>query len=199
VMYIPLSQLKDSFTLLNNKMIPMSWIVKTAVSPLTLSAPIQKQVLAVDSQLPIAHVRSADQVVAEATARQDFTMTLLTTFAGVALLLAIMGVYGMLSYSVQQRSQEIGIRMALGAQGRDVSRMVVSQGMRTAGLGILIGLAGAFGLSRLLTALLYGVKPYDPLTFVLVTLVIGVAALAACQIPAHRATRVDPMVALRYE
>jgi predicted permease len=199
VMYVPLSQVKDSFMTLNNKMIPMSWVVKTAAAPLTLSAAVQKQVLEADGQLAVSRIRAAEQVVSEATARQDFNMTLLSVFAVIALVLAASGVYGMLSYSVQQRSQEIGIRMALGAEGKDVSRMVVRQGMQMAGVGIVIGLMGALVLSRLLTALLYEVKPYDPLTFVSVSLVLAICALAACWIPARRATRMDPMLALRYE
>jgi putative ABC transport system permease protein len=198
-MYIPLAQVKDSFMTLNNQIIPITWVVKTAVSPLTLSAAVRKQVLEADSQLAIAHERSLDQVVSEATARQNFNMTLLSVFAGIALLLAAIGIYGMLSYSVEQRSQEIGIRMALGAQGRDVLRMVVGQGMKLAGLGIAIGLAAAFGLSRLLTALLFGVKPNDPLTFVSIGLLLALVALLACWLPARRATRIDPLVALRYE
>ena len=198
-MYIPLAQLKDSFTTLNNTIIPMTWIVKTAVEPLTLSAPVQKAMQAADGQLAVAHVRAADQVVAEAMARQDFNMTLLTVFAGIALLLAAIGIYGMLSYSVQQRTQEIGIRMALGARGADVLRMVLRQGMQMAGLGIAIGIAGAFALTRLLSALLFGVKPTDPWTFVAVSLVLAFTALVACWIPARKATRVDPLHALRYE
>lgn len=199
VMYIPLAQVKNSFMELNNKIIPMTWIVKTAVAPLTLSQAVQKQVLMADGQIAVARVRSLDQVVSESTARQDFNMTLLTVFAGIALLLAAIGVYGMLSYSVQQRAQEIGIRMALGAQGGDVLRMVVKQGMTLAGLGIAIGLAGAFGLSRVLTALLFGVKPYDPVTFASVAIVLALTAVLACWIPARRATRVNPLVALRHQ
>ncbi len=198
-MYIPLAQVKDSFTALNNTIIPMTWIVKTAVSPLTLSPAVRKQVLAADSQLAIAHERSLNHVVAEATARQNFNMTILTVFAGIALLLAAIGIYGMMSYSAQQRSQEIGIRMALGAQGKDVLRMVVKQGMTLAGLGIVIGLAGALALSRLLTALLFGVEPNDPLTFATLGGLLVLIALLACWFPARRATRVDPVVALRYE
>jgi putative ABC transport system permease protein len=126
-------------------------------------------------------------------------MTLLSVFAGIALLLAAIGIYGMLSYSVQQRSQEIGIRMALGGRAADILRMIVGEGMKLAGVGIVIGVAGALGLSRLVTALLFGVKPYDPWTFVSVVAVLALVALAACWIPAQRATRVDPLLALRHE
>jgi putative ABC transport system permease protein len=199
VMYIPLAQLRDSFMTLNNKMIPMTWIVKTTVNPLTLSEPVKKQMQAAHGQLAVAHVRSLNEVVSEATARQDFNMTLLTVFSAIALVLAAIGVYGMLSYSVQQRSQEIGIRVALGAGRQDVMGMIVKQGMLLACLGILLGLAGAIGLARLLTALLFGVKPYDPMTFLAVAAVLALTALAACWIPARRATRLDPLVALRYE
>jgi len=198
-MYIPLAQVKDSFMTLNNTIIPMTWVVKTSVSPLTLAAAVRKQVLEADGQLAIAHERSLDQVVSEATARQSFNMTLLSVFAGIAVLLSAIGIYGMMSYSVQQRSQEIGIRMALGAQDRDVLRMVVRQGMSLAGLGIAIGLAGALGFSRLLTTLLFGVKPNDPITFASVGVALALIALLACWIPGRRATRVDPLSALRYE
>jgi putative ABC transport system permease protein len=199
VMYIPLAQLKDSFMALNNKIIPVCWMVKTSVDPMTISAQIRNQMVAADSQLAVAHIRNLEQVFAESTARQSFNMTLLSVFSGIALLLAGIGVYGMLSYSVKQRAQEIGIRMALGAQGADVRGMVVRQGMLLAVLGIVIGLAGALALSRVLTTLLFGVKPNDPLTFAAVAAVLALTALAACWIPAHRATRIDPLIALRYE
>ena len=120
-------------------------------------------------------------------------------FAGIALLLASIGIYGMLSYLVRQRAQEIGIRMALGAQSADVQRMVVGQGMKLAGIGIAGGLAGALGLARLLTSLLYGVKANDPWVFAAVGFALGLIALAACWIPAQRATKIDPLIALRYE
>ncbi|MGJ5819197.1 ABC transporter permease [Paludibaculum fermentans] len=199
VMYVPLSQLKDSFMALNNSIAPLSWVVKTSVDPLTVSAAVRQQVLEADSGVAVARVRAMTDVVGESTAREDFNMTLLTLFAAIALLLAAIGVYGMLSYSVQQRAQEIGIRMALGARGVDVLRMIVSQGMLLAGLGVAIGLAGAFGLSRLMASLLYGVKPQDPVTFGVVAGILLVVSLVACWIPAWRAMRVDPLIALRYE
>jgi ABC-type antimicrobial peptide transport system permease subunit len=161
-MYIPLAQVKNSFVELNNKLIPTTWVVKTSVGPLSLANAVKQQALNVDSQLAIAHERSLEQVFAEATGRQTFKMPLLSVFAGVALILAALGIYGTLSYSVEQRSQEIGIRMALGAEGADLRKMVIRQGMSLAGLGILLGLAGAVALSRLITTLLFGRLPQRP-------------------------------------
>ena len=126
-------------------------------------------------------------------------MTLLSVFAGVALILAALGIYGTLSYSVEQRSQEIGIRMALGADGADLRRMVIRQGMSLAGLGILIGLAGALALSRLITTLLFGVYPNDPASFITIALLLAAVAFLATWLPARRATKVDPLAALRCE
>jgi putative ABC transport system permease protein len=199
VMYIPLSQTKDSFIALNNKLSPTTWVVKTSVSPLSLASAVKQQVLNVDSQLAIAHERSLEQVFAEATGRQTFNMTLLSVFAGVALVLAALGIYGTLSYSVEQRSQEIGIRMALGAEGADLRRMVIRQGMSLAGLGILIGLAGALALSRLIATLLFGVYPNDPVSFATIALLLALVAFLATWLPARRATQVDPLAALRHE
>jgi len=199
VMYIPLAQVKNSFIELNNKLIPTTWVVKTSVSPLTLASAVKQQVLNVDSQLAVAHQRSLEQVFAEATARQTFNATLLGVFAGVALILAALGIYGTLSYSVEQRSQEIGIRMALGADGADLRRMVIRQGMSLAGLGILIGLAGALALSRLITTLLFGVHPNDPASFAAIALLLAAVAFLATWLPARRATQVDPLAALRHE
>ncbi len=199
VMYIPLSQVKDSFIALNNTLIPTAWVVKTSVSPLTLSSAIRQEVLAVDSQLAVARERSLEQVFAEATGRQTFNATLLGVFAGVALVLAALGIYGALSYSVEHRSQEIGIRMALGADGGDLRRMVMRQGMALAGLGILIGLAGAIALSRLIATLLFGVHANDPASFAAIALLLAAVAFLATWLPARRATRVDPLAALRRE
>ena len=199
VMYIPLAQVKNSFIELNNKLIPTTWVVKTSVSPLSLASAVKQQVLNVDSQLAVAHERSLEQVFAEATGRQTFNMTLLSVFAGVALILAALGIYGTLSYSVEQRSQEIGIRMALGAEGADLRKMVIRQGMSLAGLGILIGLAGALALSRLITTLLFGVYPNDPVSFAAIAALLALVAFLATWLPARRATQVDPLAALRHE
>ena len=140
-----------------------------------------------------------DHVVAEATGQSRFYLILLGAFATVALVLAGVGIYGVMSYSVSRRTHEIGIRMALGAQGRDVLRLVVFQGIIQALAGVAVGLAGALALSRLMAGLLYGTRPNDPATFAAVVLVLSAVAVAASYIPARRATKVDPMVALRYE
>jgi ABC-type antimicrobial peptide transport system permease subunit len=140
-----------------------------------------------------------ERIVAASIAAQRFSMTLLSIFAGLALLLAAIGIYGVISYFVGQRTQEVGIRMALGAQRQDVLRLILGQGARMALIGILIGAVAALGLTRLMTNMLFGVSAADPLTFATVTLVLLTAVLFACYIPAYRATKVDPLVALRYE
>jgi ABC-type antimicrobial peptide transport system permease subunit len=140
-----------------------------------------------------------EQVIAESTARQNFNMLLLSIFAGMALLLAAIGIYGLMSYTVEQRTQEIGIRVALGAGQRDMLKLIVRQGMLLAGIGVVIGLAAAFGLARLLASLLFGVKTTDPLTYAGVAAVLISVALLATYVPARRATKIDPLIALRYE
>jgi ABC-type antimicrobial peptide transport system permease subunit len=140
-----------------------------------------------------------DQVATESTARNEFNMTLLSIFAGIALLLAVIGIYGLMAYTVQQRTQEIGIRMALGAQPGDVLRMVLRHGLLLSLMGIAVGISGAFGVIRLMKSLIFGVSPTDPVTFVSVAILLAGVAFFACWIPARRASRVDPMVALRHE
>ncbi|MGA2426965.1 MAG: FtsX-like permease family protein [Candidatus Acidiferrum sp.] len=199
VMYVPIAQMNDGVTALQNRIVPLTWMVRTAVQPYSLSEAIQKELLAASGGLPVAHIRSMDQVVVESTARTNFNMTLLTIFAGVALLLAAIGIYGLMAYSVQQRTQEIGIRMALGATTENVRKMIVMQGMGLALVGVVVGAAGALGLTRLMASLLYGVKTWDPLVLVSAAAVLAVVALLATYLPATRASRVDPIVSLRYE
>jgi ABC-type antimicrobial peptide transport system permease subunit len=143
--------------------------------------------------------QTMDELISDSLARQRFSMILLGAFASLALLLASLGIYGVISYVVGQRTQEIGIRMALGARRIHVLRMVLGQGTRLIGLGIAAGLAAALALTRLMTSLLFGVSPSDPLTFFCVAVLLMLVALLACAVPARRATRVDPMLALRYE
>jgi predicted permease len=199
IMYVPFAQVNDGIIALNNRIVPVTWVVRTKLQPFSLSADVQRELREASGGLPVAHIRSMQQVVGESTARNDFYMTLLTIFAGVALLLAAIGVYGLMAYSVQQRTQEIGVRMALGASPQQVRRMVVIQGMQLALVGVVIGVASALGLTRLMSSLLYGVKPWDPITIALVAVLLSGVTLLATYLPARRASRVDPMVALRYE
>ncbi len=198
-MYVPDSQVTDGLTKLANNVIPLSWIIQTAGDPSLMSASIQHEIQSVDSLLAASKIRTMDQVISEATARQGFNMLLLTIFAGLALLLAAIGIYGLMAYTVEQRTQELGIRMALGASGGDMLKLVVRQGMLLAGIGMVIGLAASFGLNRLLATLLFGVKVTDPITYAAVAVILVSVALLATYIPARRATKIDPMIALRYE
>jgi putative ABC transport system permease protein len=199
VMYIPVSQVKDGVTALNNRIVPLTFAVRTTVQPFSLSADIQRELRVASGGLPVGHIRSMQQVVEESTARSDFNTTILTIFAGVALLLAAIGIHGLMTYSVEQRTPEIGLRMALGAEPHKVRNMVVAQGMRLALIGVVLGVGAALGLTRLISALLFGVKAWDPLVFVSVPLLLCAVALAATYVPARRASRVDPIVSLRYE
>ncbi len=199
VMYVPQSQITDGLIKLANNVIPLNWIIQTAGDPSSLSTAIQHEIRSVDSQLSASKIRTMDQVISESTARQNFNMLLLTIFAGLALLLAAIGIYGLMSYTVEQRTQEIGIRMALGADRGDMLKLVVRQGMLLTGIGVVIGLAASFGLNRYLASLLFGVKATDPVTYAAVAAILVSVALLACYIPARRATKIDPLVALRYE
>jgi predicted permease len=199
VMYVPQAQITDALTRLANSVVPLSWAIRTSMDPSSLSGAIRQQILAVDSQLTASKIRTMDQVLVESTARQNFNMLLLTIFAGLALLLAAIGIYGLMSYSVEQRLQEMGIRLALGARAGDLLRLVIGQGMKLAGIGLVVGLLAAFGLTRVIASLLFGVTATDPITYAAVTLILTAVAFLACFIPARRATRIDPLEALRYE
>jgi putative ABC transport system permease protein len=177
----------------------MVLVAKTKGDPLTLAEAMRREVAAIDRDQPVFDVHTMREVRAISLALYSFSSVMLSVFAGIALLLAAIGIYGVMSYAVLQRTQEIGIRMALGAQARDVLKLVVRNGMSLAAIGVVVGLAGAYGLTRLLASLLVGVAPTDVLTFSIVTLALLLVALLACYIPARRATKVDPLVALRYE
>jgi putative ABC transport system permease protein len=198
-MYIPQSQLTDGLTKLGGSLLPLSWVIRTQASPLSAASPVRHELESLDAQLAPSKILTMDQVIAQSTTRQNFNVLLLTVFAVVALSLAAVGIYGLMSYSVEQRTQEIGIRMALGADQGKILRLVLNQSMRLAAVGTVVGLAAAFGLTRLLAGLLFGVKSTDPLTYSVVVVILGSVALFAAFIPARRATQVDPMLALRNE
>ena len=153
----------------------------------------------IDPTLAVADIQTMDQRVSEASALRRFQTSLFGVLAGVALFLAAIGLYGVMAYSVRQRTSEIGIRIALGAQPTNVLRLIVRQGMILAFVGIVIGVVGAFALTRFLSSLLYGIAPTDPTTYIVVSFVLLAVSFLACYIPARRATRVNPVVALRYE
>jgi len=197
-MFIPQAQVPDAANALNVGISPMAWVVRTRMEPHALSSQIQEQLRQV-SGLPVSNVRTMNEIVSISTSRQRFNMVLMTIFGGSALLLAAIGIYGLMAYSVQQRSQEIGIRMALGAEPGSVRRMVVFQGMRLALFGVVIGIASAFGLTRFIATFLFGVQARDPMVFIGIPILLGLVALFAVWLPARRASRVDPVIALRYE
>lgn len=174
-------------------------LVRTNVDPLSLAQPVRGQIAALDKDQAVFNVRTMEQALARSLAARRFAMLLLTVFAALALILAGVGIYGVISYSVAQRTREVGIRMALGAQTTDVLKLVVRDGLKLVVIGVLVGLGGAVALTRLMATLLFNVTPTDSLTYGSVTVVLIGVALAACYIPARRATKVDPLVALRFE
>jgi predicted permease len=177
----------------------MYLVIRTSVEASSVSAAVRSTIASIDKDLPVFRVTTMDQLVADSMVQRRFSLFLFGTFALLALVLAVVGIYGVMSYMVSQRTREIGIRMALGARLVDIIRLVVSQGMLMVVVGVLIGLAGAFALTRLMASLLFGITATDPVTFTAVSLLLAGVALAACLIPARRAARVNPTVALRYE
>jgi len=172
-------------------------VVKTTTPPASLVAAVRQEVYAIDPNLPLASVGSLEQIVSESISQQRFYMLLLTAFASVALVLAAVGIFGVLSYAVSQRTREIGIRMALGAHGRSVIRLIVRDAMVLVGCGVAAGLSLSLLLSRAMTTMLFAIAPRDPATYATVSVTLAVVALFASWLPARRATRVDPIVALR--
>lgn len=177
----------------------MTVVIRADNLPSGIVEQVKAQVWSVDRQIPVSDVRTMEQLMAESLGQQRFNVLLLGAFAALALILAGVGIYGVMSYTASQRTHEIGIRVALGGQRRDILGLIVGEGARLILAGILIGIVGAVGMSRLMASLLYEVKPTDPAIFAAVAILLALVALAACYIPAHRAMRTDPMTALRSE
>jgi putative ABC transport system permease protein len=177
----------------------MSLVIRSTIEPSSLSASVRQAVNEVDRSVPVADVKTMDHVVSESITQPRFNLFLLGLFGAVAMVLSAAGIYGVTAYTVTQRTHELGIRIALGAQVGDVLKMILGQGMAVIGVGLVVGLAAAFALTRLLRTLLFGVGENDPLTFVAITAILVLVALIACYIPARRATKVDPLTSLRAE
>jgi putative ABC transport system permease protein len=199
LMIVPAAQVTDGMTALNARIVPMRWVVRTHGDPSRAILVISEQLRQASGGFPVARVRPMDEVVARSTARQSFNMLLLTIFGTIALVLAAIGIYGLMAYSVQQRTQEMGIRMALGADRAAIRNLVVWHGMRLATVGVVLGIAASFGLTRLIASFLFGVKSWDPMVFVTVPVTLSAVALLAVWLPATRAAKLDPMQALRVE
>ena len=190
MMYMPFKQAPMPF---------MSFVVRTASNPESLIQPVSRAIYSIDKEQALTNVETMEQVLRKSMSSRRFNMTLLLTFAGVALMLAAVGVYGVMNYTVTLRRRELGIRMALGAQKTDVLRLVVGQGLTLTLIGVAAGLLAAYGLTRLMASLLYGVTATDYLTFGSVSVVLIAVGLAASYVPARRATKVNPTIALRAE
>ncbi|UCC74202.1 MAG: FtsX-like permease family protein, partial [Gemmatimonadota bacterium] len=178
---------------------PMEFVVHTGGDPTANVGTVRSMLAEIDPTLPISNIQTLDEIVGDSLAGRRFYMLMLAVFAGVAIVLALAGIYGVQSYSVSRRTSEIGVRVAMGATHEQVIGKIVRQGMQPAAIGIVFGLLAAFGISRLLSSLLFGVASSDPLTYVGVAILLAAAALVACYVPALRATRVDPVNALREE
>ena len=177
----------------------MTLAIRTSADPVDAIGAVRNQVLALDPDQPVFDIKTMDERLSKSVAQSRFIMLLLAVFGGLAMLLAAVGIYGVMAYTVTQRTREIGIRMALGAQQGDVLGMVIREGLSLTVAGIAIGLVGAWVATRAMTSLLFGISATDLLTFAVISAVLAVVALGACFVPARRATKVDPMIALRYE
>jgi predicted permease len=198
-MFEPQAQVPDALINLDRQLAPINWVIRTTGDPMALAERIRRETLVASGGIPMAEPRLLSGILSDSVARQRFLMTLLCIFAGVALLLGTIGLYGVISYSVAQRTREMGIRSALGARRADLLKLIVGEGMRLVAVGVAIGLLAAFALTRFLQSTLFGVTPSDPAVLVAVTFLMALIALAACFVPALRASRVDPLIALREE
>jgi predicted permease len=196
--YIPNSHISDGGTVQSNKWFLHSWLIRTA-GPTELNSALRSIVNKIDPSLPISGIRPMTDVISTSVKDKRFLMTLMTAFAALALILTSIGLFGLISYQVSQRTQEIGVRVALGATTASIFKLIVGRGMILTVIGVIIGLLAAFWLTRLMSDLLFGVTANDPVTFVFISGLLLLVGLAACMLPARRATRVDPLVALRSE
>jgi len=199
IMIVPQAQVPDGMTALNARIGPVVWLVRTHTDPHQSISAVTDQLRQASGGFPVARVRPMDEIVIRSTARESFNMLLLTIFGASAMILASIGIYGLMAYSVQQRTQELGIRMALGADRAGIRTLVVRQGMQLALIGVVVGVAAAFGLTRLISSFLFGVKSWDPIAFITIPILLLLVALAAVWLPAVRAAKLDPMQALRVE
>jgi predicted permease len=199
MLIVPIAQVTDGYNAAYANIQPLFWVVRTRGEPRSYLPAVSEQLRIASAGFPVGHVRTMDEVMGRSTARQNFNMLLLTIFGAVALLLAAIGIYGLMAYSVAQRTQEMGIRMALGAGRAAIVRMIVWHGMRLALAGVALGIGAAFGFTRLLASFLFGVHPFDPAAFVAAPIILAAVALAAVWLPAARAARVDPIQALHTE
>ncbi len=199
LMIVPQAQVTDGMTALNARIGPVVWLVRTHTEPHQFISAVSEQLRQASGGFPVARVRSMDEVVVHSTARESFNMLLLSIFGASALVLASIGIYGLMAYSVQQRTQEMGIRMALGADRSRIRNLVVWQGMQLTIAGVIVGAGAAFGLTRLIASLLFGVKTWDPMVFVTVPVVSSGRRAAGGLVAGQRASRLDPMAALRVE
>jgi putative ABC transport system permease protein len=199
LMIVPDAQVTDGMTALNARIVPLRWVVRTHGDPHQLASAIAEQLRQASGGFPVTRVRTMDEVISRSTARQSFNMLLLTIFGAVALILAAIGIYGLMAYSVEQRTQEMGIRMALGADRHAIRRLVVWQGMKLTVVGVIIGVGASLWLTRLIASFLFGVQKWDPAVFISVPLILTAVALFAVWLPATKASKLDPMQALRIE
>jgi putative ABC transport system permease protein len=197
--FMPHAQMPDVLTATLNQVLPKIWVVRTQVPPLSLQKAIRHEVGLVDPDVAVSAFRTLEQVVGNSIKQERFNMVLAGAFGGLAMLLASIGLYGVLSFSVAQRTSEMGIRMALGAERREIMWLVLKQGMTLALTGLAVGIVATFGVTRFLSSMLFGTTPNDPATFLMVSVLLILVAALACAIPARRAAKVDPMQALRYE
>ena len=199
MMMVPTAQVVDWYAAAYSDTSAMIWVARTRGDPHQAIAAVTEQLRLASGGLPVAHLRTMEEVLGRSTARESFNMLLLTVFGAVALVLAAIGIYGLMAYSVQQRTQEMGVRMALGANPSAIRKLVVWQGIRLTLIGVAVGIAAAFGLTRLIATILFGVKPWDPAVFIAAPLILSAVALLAVWLPATRASKLDPMQALRME